>query len=172
MGPKSKKPVEKNMDGEEQKREQDKKSGPPLKKPKKEPEEKDESKDSIGEKKELDKMYQAMKYQDKKGNKHPLEAYNKLTTKKERAEFHAKYLKDKKFEWVAIDETKEWKTSRTNQNFQGWCTKWQVADHMKMAVDHPLLIAKLASLPSRAPACKSGGMQGRWSTTTHPTRCS
>jgi hypothetical protein len=104
--------VEKNMDVEEEKREQDKNSGFPLHKPKKEPDEKDESKDSIGEKKELYKMYQAMKYQVQKGNKHPLEAYNTLTTKKERAEFHAKYLKDKKFDWMAIDETTEAKTTQ------------------------------------------------------------
>jgi len=153
MAPKNRKPVEKKVDDDdEQKPEQDKKSGPPLKKAKKEPDEKSESKDSIGEKKELDKMYQAMKYQDKKGNKHPLEAYNKLTTKKEKADFYAKFLKDKKFEWVAIEETTELKSSNTNQSFQGWCSKWQVADHMKMPADHPLLIAKLASLPSRAHA--------------------
>jgi hypothetical protein len=39
---------------------------PPMKKPKKEPEEEQEEVKNIGDKKELDKMYQAMKYQAKK----------------------------------------------------------------------------------------------------------
>ena len=42
---------------------------PPMKKPKKEPIE--DKEDIIGEKKDLDKLNQAMKYQAKKGNPHP-----------------------------------------------------------------------------------------------------
>jgi hypothetical protein len=153
MAPKGKKTVGKPEEMEQEKNDVDKKSGPPMKKPKKEPVEKvDAGEPNIGEKKELDKMYQTMKYQDKKGNKHPLETYNKLTSKKEKAEFYAKYLKDKKFEWVAIEEETELKTLSTTGSFQGWVNKWQVADHLKMPLDHPLLQAKLASLPSRAHA--------------------
>ena len=61
-------------------------------------------KTNIGDKKELDKMYQAMKYQAKKGNNHPLEKYNNLTTKAEKQDFYNKYLKDKKFERFDIEE--------------------------------------------------------------------
>ena len=123
-----------------------------LKKPKTELEEDQESNDgkAIAEKKELDKMYQAMKYLDKKGKKHPLAHYTQLTTRKEKTDFYAKYLKDKKFEFVAVDEETEVKTSSSHGSFKGWCTKWQIADYEKIPVGHVLLEAKLASLPSRA----------------------
>ena len=52
---------------------------PPMKKPKKEPIE--DKEDIIGEKKDLDNLYQAMKYQGKKGNPHPLKENNKLTSR-------------------------------------------------------------------------------------------
>ena len=49
-------------------------------------------------------MYQAMKYQAKKGNNHPLETHNNLTTKAEKQDFYNKNLKDKKFERFDIEE--------------------------------------------------------------------
>ena len=87
MSPKAAKTVDKKEGMAEDKPQQEKKSGPPLKKAKKEQDEKPDAKDtqSIGEEKELDKMYQDMKYKDKKGNKHPLQAYNKFTSKKDKA---------------------------------------------------------------------------------------
>lgn len=168
MSPKAKRGKDEGKE-KEQADEGKKPTGAALKKTKKEQCEQDEGgpqdSRSIAEKKELDKMYQAMKYENKKGNKHPLEAYNKLTSKKDKAEFYAKYLKDKKFEWVSIDETTEVKAASTSASFKGWVTKFQVADFEKIPVGHPLLESKLASLPSRAHPIqqwKDAGEQEYW----------
>ena len=64
-----------------------------MKKPKKEPIE--DKEDIIGEKKDLDKLYQAMKYQAKTGNPHPLEKYSKLTSRQGKQDFLQKYLTNK-----------------------------------------------------------------------------
>ena len=86
-----------------------------------------------------------------------------MTSKKDKADFFARYLKDKKFEFVAVDETTEVKTSSTNESFKGWCNKWQVADYDKIPVGHVLLESKLAELPSRAHPIQewkdAGGME-------------
>ena len=121
---------------------------PSTKKTKKEPKS-EEEKTNIGDKKELDKMYQAMKYQAKKGNNHPLEKYNNLTTKAEKQDFYNKYLKDKKFERFDIEEKNKAEKIQEEKGQEGWMSKFQVADHEKMAWDHPLMESKLASLPSR-----------------------
>lgn len=131
-----------------------KKDKQPTKKAKKEPQEEPASGggkgEQIADKKELDKMYQAMKYMNAKGTSHPLQAYQKLTTRKEKTEFYAKYLKDKKFDWVKVDEEMEMSKSSDNKGFNGWMTRFQIAHHEKLPVDSPLLVSKLASLPSRA----------------------
>ena len=111
--------------------------------------EKDEDVKQIAEKKDLDKMYQAMKYQAGKGNTSPLQQYNRMTNKKDKHEFYMKYLQDKKFEWVAMEEKKETATSKETSTASGWMSKFQVADYEKLPFDHPLFLAKLASLPSR-----------------------
>ena len=152
MGPRAKKDGKRKGGKEQEEDEGNQKNQSALKKAKKEQEEDLESVDgkAIASKGELDKMYQAMKYLDKKGKKHPLAHYNQLTTRKEKTDFYAKYLKDKKFEFVSVDEETEVKTSNSHGSFKGWCTKWQIADYEKMPVGHALLEAKLASLPSRA----------------------
>jgi hypothetical protein len=135
---------------EQEEEEEPKKPRSAPKKVKQERVETQSEKESIAEKKELDKMYQAMKYLDKKGNGHPLAMYNKLVSRKDKQDFYNKYLKDKKFEWVAIDEVTSVSNSTDSQSFQGWMSKYQVAHHEKLPAESPLLVAKLASLPSRA----------------------
>ena len=73
-----------------------------------------------------------------------------MTSKKDKADFYARYLKGKKFEFVAVDETTKVKSSSSNESFKGWCNKWQVADYEKIPVGHVLLESKLAAHPSRA----------------------
>ena len=131
---------------------------PPMKKPKKEPIE--DKEDIIGEKKDLDKLYQAMKYQAKKGNPHPLEKYNKLTSRQEKQEFLQKYLTNKKFDYVGLEQTSEANTSSTSKETEGWLSKYQIADFEKLPVDHPLLNDKLAGLAARAHSCKAWADKG------------
>ena len=153
MSPKAKRVVKRTASQEQEQPDGDQKATSTLKRPKRELEEQHQEThegNSIAGKKELDKMYSALKYLDKKGKTHPLAHYNGLNSKKEKQEFYSKFLKDKKFEFVAVDATTEMKTSNSNESFKGWVTKWQVADFEKIPVGHPLLEAKLASLPSRA----------------------
>ena len=42
-----------------------------------------------------------------------------MTTRKEKTDFYAKYLKDKKFEFVVVDEETEVKTSSSHESFKG-----------------------------------------------------
>ena len=100
-----------------------------MKKPKKEPIE--DKEDIIGEKKDLDKMYQAMKYHAKKRNPHPLEKYNKLTSRQEKQEFLQKYLTNKKFDCVGLEQTLEANSSSTSKETEGWLSKYQIADSEK-----------------------------------------
>ena len=96
-----------------------------------------------------------MKYQSKKGNKHPLDSYSKLSTKAEKAEFFAKYLQAKKFDFLEIKEERSAVSEVTSKETEGWMSKYQIADLEKLRVDHPLMEKKLASLPSRAHSCKA-----------------
>ena len=128
---------------------------PALKKAKKEPQDDKDDPKKIGDKHDLDKMYQAMKYQAKKGNKHPLDSYSKLSTKAEKAEFFAKYLQAKKFDFLEIKEERSAVSEVTSKETEGWMSKYQIADIEKLPVDHPLMEKKLASLPSRAHSCKA-----------------
>ena len=105
---------------------------------------------AIAGKQGLDKMYQVMKYMDKKGNPNPLALYKDLKTRKDNQDFYNKYLKDKKFEWVNMEERHEASSSTDNTAVEGWVTRFQVAHHEKLPLDHPLMLSKLASLPSHA----------------------
>ena len=59
-------------------------------------------------------------------------------------------MKDKKFEWVNMEETREASNSTENTTAEGWMTRFQVAHHEKLPVDHPLMVSKLARLLSHA----------------------
>ena len=151
-------PKKNSRDDDDMSEEEEVPKAGPLKKAKKEPkedkEEKDEKGDGIGDKKVLDKMYQAMKYQAKKGNPHPLEKYSKMTTKAEKQEFYNEYLNNKKFEWVGLEHTHEANTTQKTKENEGWLTQYQIAALEKLPVDHPLMKVKLAALPSRAHSLK------------------
>jgi len=84
----------------------------------------------------------------------------KRTTRKEKSEFYAKYLKDKKFEWVKVEEEMKMQKSSDNQGFNGWMTRFQIAHHERLPVDSPLMVSKLASLPSRAHSIQEWQDQG------------
>ena len=128
---------------------------PPVKKAKKEPkEDKEDKAELIADKKDLDKMYQAMKYQAKKGNPHPLEKYSKMTTRAEKQDFYNKYLANKKFDWVGLEHSQEANTTLKTKENEGWLTQYQIADLEKLPIDHPLMKVKLATLPSRAHSLK------------------
>ena len=156
MAPQKKRAKDQESDSEKKdKTEKDpKKDKQPTKKAKLEPQEEPASGDGKGEqiadKRELDKMYQAMKYMNAKGASHPLQHYQKLTSRKEKTEFYAKYFKDKKFDFAKVEEDMELSKSADNKGFNGWMTRFQIAHHEKLPVDSPLLVSKLASLPSRA----------------------
>jgi hypothetical protein len=98
-----------------------------LKKAKKEPQDDKDDPKKIGDKHDLDKMYQAMKYQAKKGNKNPLDSYSKLSTKAEKAEFFAKYLQAKKFDFLEIKEERSAVSEVTSKESEGWMSKYQIA---------------------------------------------
>ena len=128
--------------------------------------EKDEDVKQIAEKKDLDKMYQAMKYQASKGNTSPLQQYNRMTNKKDKHEFYMKYLQDKKFEWVAMEEKKETATSKETSTASGWMSKFQVADYEK---SHLIILCFLPNLRAYLAGniqYKPGGMQVSRSTST------
>ena len=101
-----------------------------------------------------------MKYQAKKGNPHPLEKYNKLTFRQENQEFLQKYLTNKKFDYVGLEQTSEANTSSTSKETEGWLSKNQIADFEKLPVDHPRLNDKLAGLAARAHSCKAWADKG------------
>ena len=122
------------------------------KKVKREPfsDEEQKGKHAIAGKQGLDKMYQVMKYMDKKGNPNPLALYSELKTRTEKQHLYSKYLKDTKVDWVKMEERREASNSTDNTAVEGWATRFQVAHHEKLPVDHPLMVSKLASLPSHA----------------------
>ena len=49
-----------------------------------------------------------------------------------------------------MEERHEASNSTDNTAVEGWMTRFQVAHHEKLPVDHPLMLSKLASLPSHA----------------------
>ena len=59
-------------------------------------------------------------------------------------------MKDKKFDWVQMEERYEASNSTDKSAVEGWTTRSQIADHEKMPLDHPLMVSKLARLPSHA----------------------
>ena len=73
-----------------------------------------------------------------------------MNTKKDTHDFYTKYLKDKKFDWVQMEERHDASSNTDRRAVEGWMTRFQIADHEKMPVDHPLMVSKLASLPSHA----------------------
>ena len=104
----------------------------------------------IAGKQGLGKLYQVMKYMDKKGNPNPLALNKQLKSRKDKQGFYNKCLKDKKLDWVRVEERHEASSSTDNTAVEGWMTRFQVARREKLPVDHPLLVSKLASLPSHA----------------------
>ena len=52
-------------------------------------------------------MCQVMKSMGKKGNPNPLALYKQLNNRKDKPDFNNKYLKDKKFDWVQMEERHE-----------------------------------------------------------------
>ena len=100
-------------------------------------------------------MYQAMKYSAKKGNKNPLDTDNKLTSRTDKAEFFAKYMQTKKFDFLELKEERSSVSEVSSKEAEGWMCKYQIADLEKLPVDHPRMENKLASLPSRAHSCKA-----------------
>ena len=76
--------------------------------------------------------------------------YKHLKSRTDKENFYNKCLKDTKFEWVNMEETREASNSTENTAAEGWVTRFQVAHHEKLPVDHPLMVSKLASLPSHA----------------------
>ena len=95
------------------------------------------------------------KYQAKRGNRNPLDNYSKLKTKTERADFFAKYLQAKTFDFCEINEERSAVSEVTSKEAEGWMSNYQIADIEKLPVDHPLMEKKLASLPSRAHSCNA-----------------
>ena len=59
-------------------------------------------------------------------------------------------MKDKKFDWVQMEERHEASNSTEKRAVEGWMTRSQIADHEKMPLDHPLMVSKLGSLRSHA----------------------
>ena len=58
--------------------------------------------EKIANKKELDKMYSAMRFLKGKGDSSPLEAYMVLTTRKDKSDFWKKFKLDKTFGWLKV----------------------------------------------------------------------
>jgi hypothetical protein len=82
-----------------------------------------------------------------------LDTYNKLTHKTEKADFFAKYLQSKKFDFLEIKEERSCVTEMTSKESEGWMSKYQIADLEKLAVDHPLMEKKkLLCLQGHTPA--------------------
>ena len=111
-------------------------------------------------KKDLDKMYSAMKYMASKGNPSPLRSYLTLSTKDDKRAFCAKYLNDKKFEWLTVTETHTAGEDNSLSSEEGWMTRFQIADLEKLPIDSELLKNRIAELPSRehsSNAYKDGG---------------
>ena len=111
-------------------------------------------------KKDLDEMYSAMKYMASKGNPSPLRSYLTLSTKDDKRAFCAKYLNDKKFEWLIVTETHTAGEDNSLSSEEGWMTKFQIADLEKLPIDSELLKNRIAELPSRehsSNAYKDGG---------------
>ena len=111
-------------------------------------------------KKDLDKMYSAMKYMASKGNPSPLRSYLTLSTKDDKRAFCAKYLNDKKFEWLTVTDTHTAGEDNSLSSEDGWMTRFQIADLEKLQIDSELLKNRIAELPSRehsSNAYKDGG---------------
>ena len=74
-----------------------------------------------------------------------------LRATKDQEEFYNKYGKDNKSStgcrWRREHEASG---SRDKRSVEGWMTRFQIADHEKLPVDHPRMVSKLASLPSHA----------------------
>lgn len=115
---------------------------------------------AMGPKCEMDKFYAALCYQKKKGNLAPLEAYSMLSDKAEKQNFLKQWLQDKKFSFVKVVESHATCSKSGSSTFQGWVSKYQVADYEKLPLDHPLLELKLADLPSRAHPIKTWADRG------------
>ena len=64
-------------------------------------------------------MYHVMKYMDKNGNPNPLALYKHLKSRTGKENLYNTYLKDKKFEWVNMEETREASNSTDNTAAEG-----------------------------------------------------
>ena len=82
----------------------------------------------------------------------PIKEYSKCATWEEKRKYQNNntWLVDKKFDWIKLKETQAHTESIKENAFEGWYSKFQVADYEKIPHDHPLLQAKLNTLPCRA----------------------
>ena len=49
----------------------------------------------------------------------PLALYHQLNTRKDKHDFYNKYVKDKKFDWVQMEERQEASNTRTKEPWRG-----------------------------------------------------
>ena len=81
----------------------------------------------------------------------PLALCKPLSAKKDQPDLYNKYGKDNTSSsgcrWRRDHEAS---SSRDKRAVEGWMTRFQIADQEKLPVDHPLMVSKLASLPSHA----------------------
>lgn len=112
-------------------------------------------------KKELDKMYSAMRYMKKTtGSNAPMEMYMSLTSKEEKHSFWKRFLVDRKFSWVSMNESSSQTSRRSTTTEEGWMSRFQIADAEKLPVDSQLLELCLQGLPCRAHRCAAWAEKG------------
>ena len=74
-----------------------------------------------------------------------------MRARKDQQDFDNKYGKDNisssGCRWRREHEASRCRDKRA---VEGWMTRFQIAEHENLPVDHPLMVSKLASLPSHA----------------------
>ena len=60
-----------------------------------------------------------------------------MTSRQEKQDFLQKYLANKKFDYVGLEQTSEANTSSTSKETEGWLSKYQIADFAKLPVGPP-----------------------------------
>ncbi len=102
---------------------------------------------SICSKSDFSKLHSALRYAQKKDDSGPLEAYMKCSTRGEKQDFCKKYLQDRKWGWLHMDETFTTGQRAAKKVKQGWMTRSQIAHEEKLDPSSPLLGSLLQHLP-------------------------